>query len=131
MRHRFLPALLLASLAIPAAYTQHGHATLSNPYTAPEDVAAGGRIYRSHCAVCHGIDGEGGRGTNLTTGMFRHGSSDDDLFKTVSEGIPGTATDTIAVSLPLVLYRVLLEGDVRAGNLLRAVKSGSEVELAF
>ena len=88
MKHRLLPALLLAAV-VPAA-AQHGHATLSNPYTSPDDVAAGGRIYRSHCAVCHGLQGKGDRGTDLTNGMFRHGANDDDIYKTVSEGIPGT-----------------------------------------
>ncbi len=88
MRHPLLPALLLAAV-VPAS-AQHGHATLSNPYTSSEDVAAGGLIYRSHCAICHGLKGEGGRGADLTTGMFRHGANDDDLYRTISEGIPGT-----------------------------------------
>lgn len=90
MRYRLLPVLLLAAAAAVPAAAQHGHATLSNPYTSADDVAAGGRIYRSHCAVCHGLEGKGGRGTDLTTGMFRRGSNDDDIYKTVSEGIPGT-----------------------------------------
>ncbi len=47
-------------------------------------------MYRSHCAVCHGLDGEGGRGASLTTGQFRHGATDRDLFNTISVGIPGT-----------------------------------------
>lgn len=47
-------------------------------------------MYRSHCAVCHGIEGEGGRGVPLTTGMFRHGGTDRDLYTTISVGIPGT-----------------------------------------
>ena len=90
MRHRLLPALLLAAAGTVPAAAQHGHATLSNPYTSPDDVTAGGRIYRSHCAVCHGLEGKGGRGTDLTTGIFRRGSEDGDIYKTVSEGIPGT-----------------------------------------
>lgn len=90
MRNRLIPGLLLAAATIVPAAAQHGADTLDNPYATAEDVAAGGRIYRSHCAVCHGIEGEGGRGTLLTTGMFRHGSSDSDLYKTISDGIPGT-----------------------------------------
>ncbi len=90
MRIRIIPALLLAAATVIPAAAQHGVDTLNNPYSTPEDAAAGGRIYRSHCAVCHGIEGEGGRGAILTTGMFRHGPSDSDLYKTISEGIPGT-----------------------------------------
>lgn len=61
-----------------------------NPSTSPEDVAAGGRIFRSHCAECHGLKGEGGRGPNITLGEFRHGSTDAALFRTISRGIPGS-----------------------------------------
>ena len=50
----------------------------------------GGRLYRSHCANCHGAEGEGGRGPGLTAGRFRRGSSDQDLYSTISDGIPGT-----------------------------------------
>lgn len=51
----------------------------------------GGKIFRSHCAECHGLKGEGGRGPNLTTGVFFHGASDADLHRNVTDGIPGTA----------------------------------------
>ena len=65
-------------------------AQVRNPYTSREDVAAGARSYRSHCAECHGLKGEGGRGPDLTRGEYRHGSSDAGLFKTIDDGIPGT-----------------------------------------
>ncbi len=80
-------ALALAAVSLPA---QHGVEGLSNPYNSPEDAAAGGRIFRSHCAVCHGPEGSGGKATDLTLGRFRHGSSDTELYRTISEGIPGT-----------------------------------------
>lgn len=63
---------------------------LRNPHTTPDDVAAGGRIFRSHCADCHGLTGTGGKGPDLTTGVFFHGSSDEALLKNISDGIPGT-----------------------------------------
>jgi cytochrome c oxidase cbb3-type subunit III len=63
---------------------------MANPHTTAEDVAAGGRIFHAHCAVCHGPDGAGGRGANLTRGAFRHASSDEELYNIVAEGIPGT-----------------------------------------
>jgi len=63
----------------------------TNPRTSPEDVAAGAKTFRSHCATCHGIRGEGGVGPALAAGRFFHGSSDDALLKNISDGIPGTA----------------------------------------
>src|ERR1700674_4090214 len=56
-----------------------------------DDVSAGAKIFRSHCAECHGLKGEGGRGPNLSTGVFFHGSTDADLMRNISDGIPGTA----------------------------------------
>jgi putative heme-binding domain-containing protein len=56
-----------------------------------DHVSAGAKIFRSHCAECHGLKGEGGRGPNLTTGVFFHGNTDDDLMRNISDGIPGTA----------------------------------------
>ena len=62
-----------------------------NPHTSPADQAAGAKIFRSHCATCHGAAGQGGLGPNLLTGVFFHGSTDADLYRIVTEGIPGTA----------------------------------------
>jgi putative heme-binding domain-containing protein len=78
-----LPALL------PALLTAQDPG-LANPYTSAEDVAAGGRLFRSHCAVCHGEGGAGGRATDLTSGKFRHGASDAAIRRTISDGISGT-----------------------------------------
>ena len=64
---------------------------VKNPHTTPADVEAGARIFRSHCADCHGLTGLGGKGPDLTTGVFFHGSSDGALLKNVSDGIDGTA----------------------------------------
>ena len=63
-----------------------------NPYTGPEDIAAGQRLFKAHCAVCHGLDGSGprGAGADLTKGQLRHGETDAELKETISEGIPGT-----------------------------------------
>lgn len=76
--------------AAVSANAQPGGEEAANPFASADDVAAGGRIYRSHCAVCHGLAGEGGRGVALTTGVFRHGSSDTELHETISAGLPGT-----------------------------------------
>lgn len=62
-----------------------------NPHTSPADQAAGAKIFRSHCAPCHGAAAQGGSGPNLSTGVFFHGGKDADLYRTVTEGVPGTA----------------------------------------
>jgi cytochrome c oxidase cbb3-type subunit III len=58
---------------------------------AEADREAGAKIFRSHCASCHGVNGTGGAGPSLAAGVFYHGSTDADLYRNISEGIPGTA----------------------------------------
>src|SRR5436309_9279865 len=82
---RYVLTLLIAT----AAFGQSNG--IKNPHTTPADVAAGAKIFRSHCAECHGLQGEGGRGPNLAAGVFYHGPADADLFANVTDGIKGTA----------------------------------------
>ncbi|MDQ6666392.1 MAG: c-type cytochrome [Acidobacteriota bacterium] len=67
-----------------------GILSLLQAQTGGADIAAGAKTFRSHCAACHGLHGEGGRGPNLALGVFYHGSSDSDLVNTISNGVPGT-----------------------------------------
>jgi len=86
-----LAGLTWVALALAAAPTQVEEITTTrNPRTSAADVAAGAKTFRSHCAPCHGVNGEGGRGPNLASGVFFHGSSDMDLLNNISEGILGT-----------------------------------------
>ncbi len=78
MRPAFLIALTTSVLAA------------QNLRTSPADVAAGAKTFRSHCSPCHGLRAEGGRGPNLASGRFYHGSTDADLLNNISNGIPGT-----------------------------------------
>lgn len=80
--------IILSGLCVAALAAQDPE--IRNPKTSPDDVAAGSRIYRSHCAECHSLTGEGGRGPDLTRGDFRHGSSDAALLRNIMRGIPGT-----------------------------------------
>ena len=77
-------------LMMLAAARSTGGQTATPPANAA-DRAAGEKIFRSHCASCHGLNGAGGSGPSLTTGIFYHGSTDADLYRNISEGIPGTA----------------------------------------
>ncbi|MBV8820175.1 MAG: c-type cytochrome [Acidobacteriaceae bacterium] len=78
-----------ASLA-PLSYPQSLSDEVYNPHTTAADVAQGEKTFRSHCSPCHGFRGEGGRGPNLASGVFFHGSTDADLLRNISEGVAGT-----------------------------------------
>jgi putative heme-binding domain-containing protein len=70
---------------------QQHSTTRSNPFSTEADRAEGARIFKTQCAACHGPGGAGGAaGPDLTTGKFRRGDSDDQLFQVVTKGIPGT-----------------------------------------
>jgi putative heme-binding domain-containing protein len=76
--------------------------------TRPVDLTEGAQIYRSTCALCHGLDGSRVSGVSLGSGQFRRASSDDDLIRIIREGIPDTAmpsnTFSDAEAATLVAY---------------------------
>lgn len=76
-------------VAVPGVRAQVPAAT--NPLAG--DAAAirqGQNIYRGRCAVCHGIDAKGFRGSDLTTGDWVHGGSDAQIARTIKSGVAGT-----------------------------------------
>jgi cytochrome c oxidase cbb3-type subunit 3 len=84
-----LPRCTLIATLLAAACLANGQTT--NPQATPAGRSAGEKIFRSHCAGCHGVAGKGGSGPSLTSGVFYHGGTDADLFRNISQGIPGTA----------------------------------------
>ena len=64
---------------------------IRSPTLSPAEVDAGRRHFQQACASCHGPDGAGGSGGALNTGHFKTGSSDWSLFRTVRQGVTGTA----------------------------------------
>lgn len=69
-----------------------------NPFDTPEGAEQGRALFQIHCSYCHGARGEGGRGADLTSGEYRQGDSDANLFTTVREGIPGTEMPAVRAS---------------------------------
>lgn len=61
-----------------------------NPLDSEADIGIGRRLFLGRCALCHGQDGEGGRGAALNTGQFRHGTLDLEMFMTIRNGIANT-----------------------------------------
>jgi cytochrome c oxidase cbb3-type subunit III len=86
-----LPLLILvcwaALLAAPL------RAQDKNPLAGDANAAKIGESqFRANCAFCHGLGARGGgRGPDLTRAQKKHGTSDADLFRTINEGVPGTA----------------------------------------
>src|SRR5579872_582608 len=54
-------------------------------------IAEGASLFRANCSPCHGLSAHGGgRGPDLTSGLWVHGASDEAIFRTISQGVPGT-----------------------------------------
>ena len=62
----------------------------ARPKVTAEEIARGRTLFEAQCAYCHGADGDGGRGANLTRTMLRRAPTDEALFRIVNRGIPGT-----------------------------------------
>jgi cytochrome c oxidase cbb3-type subunit 3 len=81
-------ALILFFAAVIAVHAQD-----KNPLAKDSNAAKLGEFeFRANCAFCHGLGARGGgRGPDLTRAQKKHGNSDADLFRTINEGVPGTA----------------------------------------
>lgn len=86
-------AAVLSVLAAGAAgaRAQQPSGAATNPKAGdPKAIDFGKNIYRGRCAVCHGIDAKGYRGSDLTSGDWVHGGTDAQIFRTIRSGVPGT-----------------------------------------
>ena len=53
-----------------------------------ESLASGQNIYMDNCSACHGREGQGGVGPNLTDDYWLHNGGIKDIFKTIKFGQP-------------------------------------------
>ena len=91
--HRALIPLVVTAAACVAQQAE-------NPLAGdPRAVAGGGEAFRPYCTPCHGIRGDGGRGPDLTRGVYSVGDKDSDLFRTIANGVPGTPMPGFASDL--------------------------------
>ncbi|MCB0287914.1 MAG: c-type cytochrome [Calditrichaeota bacterium] len=56
--------------------------------TDSENLAAGKEIFMTNCMACHGANGEGGVGPNMTDAYWIHGGGIKNVFKTIKYGVP-------------------------------------------
>lgn len=74
----------------PLARHRSPDQTIHNPFQSEADVAEGRAEFLRACSECHGTDGNGITGINLTTTDLRFGSSDWALYRTITRGLRGT-----------------------------------------
>ena len=84
------PVFLVEARVLGRQATQEK--TASNPLAGDASaIKEGASLFRANCSPCHGLNAHGGgRGPDLTSGRWTHGSSDAEIFRTISQGVPGT-----------------------------------------
>jgi alcohol dehydrogenase (cytochrome c) len=110
----------------PLARNRDPYQSIQNPFQSQADVDAGRREFLRTCSECHGTDGDGITGINLTTTDLRFGSSDWALYRTITRGLRGTPmaahpyADREAWQLVAYLRALRREGAASAGVDLNA-----------
>jgi len=75
-------------------------------FAAKTDMMASARgLFAQRCAVCHGNQGQGNIGPNLTDDYWLHGGKPTDVFHTITEGVP--AKGMIAWKSQLAMGEIL------------------------
>jgi len=84
--------LKLSLAVVCAAFTflaaQSTPAQSTDKKSPAADSVAGKKLFERHCALCHGIDGKGGRGPALNRVRFTRAPDDDALKSLITDGIP-------------------------------------------
>ena len=100
-------------------------------------IGAGGELFREACGACHGTTGEGGRAPNLRTSRNVQRSSDQELFGSIKNGVPGSEMPPFPLgdekvwslaafvrSLSAPAYDQQAPGDAEAGQALFEGEAG-------
>lgn len=83
-----LAVVLLGALEVIPLRAQEIPATQAFA-TDQEGIRVGMGVYRLRCADCHGTSARGVRGPDLTQ-LWAAGRTDEGIFRTITEGVPGT-----------------------------------------
>ncbi len=65
----------------------------------PADLQKGKEIFTANCIPCHGVNGEGIVGPNLTDNYWINGGGIKNVFNTISEGVPAKGMITWKMQL--------------------------------
>src|SRR5919197_2898104 len=107
---KFSAILCLCALALVAAgpnvrwapepaYAQES-SDVKNPFEGdPAAIEEGRELFSRRCSFCHGTGGGGAKGPDLTSGKWKYGGRNTDLFATIAAGRPMTQMGSFATSM--------------------------------
>lgn len=77
-------------------------------------------LYKVNCAGCHGAQLQGGSGSSLIDGVWKHGDTDEDIARVIVNGVPTMGMPTMEKALSPDQARALVvfirEREVRAAK---------------
>ncbi|SDY48174.1 cbb3-type cytochrome c oxidase N-terminal domain-containing protein [Hymenobacter psychrophilus] len=76
-----------AALLVSADDSDPNKLTTYTALTAGPDLDAGKALFATNCAACHGTEGEGKVGPNLTDDYWLHGGEINHVYKTIKFGV--------------------------------------------
>ncbi|NVO31938.1 cbb3-type cytochrome c oxidase N-terminal domain-containing protein [Hymenobacter lapidiphilus] len=76
-----------AALLVSADDDDPNKLTTYTALTAGPDLEAGTTLFATNCAACHGTEGEGKVGPNLTDDYWLHGGDINQVYKTIKFGV--------------------------------------------
>ena len=86
---KFLRLLVLGTVAIAAVASAQDVPSTIEFADDPDAIRTGMGVYRLRCADCHGTDARGVRAPGLTE-LWASGRTDEGIFRTITQGVPGT-----------------------------------------
>jgi putative heme-binding domain-containing protein len=95
----FLSALVSRTPAVRAEDEKPAPEKSEKPAPDPAALAEGQALFRGLCSGCHGGAGRGGKGPDLTRKHFIHGDKDEDIARTIRDGVPKTTMKKLGDSL--------------------------------
>ena len=86
-------------LAQKPAYAQES-SDVKNPFEGdPAAIEEGRELFSRRCSFCHGTGGSGAKGPDLTSGKWKYGGRNTDVFATIAAGRPMTQMGSFATSM--------------------------------
>ena len=71
-----------------ATYSQSGAATTAAPTENPAAIDADA-LFAANCSGCHGADGKGGFGSDLSSPAYKYGRSTEAVYSSIADGRGG------------------------------------------
>jgi len=116
----FFRSCALAAGALAVLFALEVEAQPADAEASTADIVVGREAFQKNCSLCHGGDATGGRGPDLSRGLYRRATTDARMQDIIQNGIVGTGMPWTGLS------------DVRTRQIMAFLRSlgGGDVELA-